>query len=87
LYLAELTNLGAWLSGIWFDLELVGGTFKQVAYALSFVHAVDAGKAVLNGNYEGMFPHIWWVIGYAVVVLILAVLVFSRKMKGECKND
>jgi ABC-2 type transport system permease protein len=84
---ALLTNLAAWLSGTWFDLELVGGTFKQVAYALPFVHAVDAGKAVLNGNYEGMFPHIWWVIGYAVVVLILAVLVFSRKMKGEYKND
>ena len=25
---ALLTNLSAWLSGIWFDLELVGGAFK-----------------------------------------------------------
>ena len=28
---ALLTNLSAWLSGIWFDLELVGGVFKKVA--------------------------------------------------------
>ena len=28
---ALLTNLTAWLSGIWFDLELVGGAFKTAA--------------------------------------------------------
>ena len=38
---ALLTNLSAWLSGIWFDLELVGGMFQKIAYALPFVHAVE----------------------------------------------
>lgn len=38
---ALLTNLAAWLSGTWFDLELVGGAFKTVAYALPFVHALS----------------------------------------------
>lgn len=80
---ALLTNLAAWLSGTWFDLNLVGGAFKTIAYALPFVHAVDAGKAVLAGNYAGMFPHIWWVIGYAAIMLALAVSVFSEKMKGD----
>ena len=28
---ALLTNLSAWLSGIWFDVELVGGTFHKIA--------------------------------------------------------
>jgi ABC-2 type transport system permease protein len=84
---ALLTNLAAWLSGTWFDLNLVGGAFKQIAYALPFVHAVDAGKAALEGNYGGMFPHLWWVMGYATVIFILAILVFSRKMKGEAKVD
>lgn len=80
---ALLTNLAAWLSGAWFDLSLVGGGFRKVAYALPFVHAVDAGKAALAGNYEGLFPHLWWVIGYAAGVFVLAVLAFSKKMKGE----
>ncbi len=84
---ALLTNLAAWLSGTWFDLNLVGGAFQQIAYALPFVHAVDAGKAALEGNYGGMFPHLWWVMGYATVIFILAILVFSRKMKGEAKVD
>ncbi len=38
---ALLTNLSAWLSGVWFDLELVGGFFEKLAYALPFVHAVE----------------------------------------------
>lgn len=80
---ALLTNLAAWLSGAWFDLNLVGGTFKQVAYALPFVHAVDAGKSALAGNYSGMFPHLWWVIGYATVISILAVLIFSKRMNSD----
>jgi ABC-2 type transport system permease protein len=80
---ALLTNLSAWLSGTWFDLNLVGGVFKQVAYALPFVHAVEASRAALVGNYAGIFPHIWWVIGYATVLLFLAIWAFNKKMKGE----
>lgn len=36
---ALLTNLTAWFSGTWFDLELVGGAFKRIADVLPFVHA------------------------------------------------
>ncbi len=80
---ALLTNLTAWLSGAWFDLELVGGAFKAVAYALPFVHAVEAERAVLTGNYGDILPHILWVIGYAAVALIAAVLLFLRQMKKQ----
>ncbi len=80
---ALLTNLSAWLSGVWFDLELVGGAFKRIAYALPFVHAVDMQRAVLAGNFVGIFPHIWWVLSYAAVLLVLAVLLFLRQMKKQ----
>ena len=80
---ALFTNLSAWLSGVWFDLELVGGTFKKIAYALPFVHAVEIERAVLKENFSGIFPHIWWVIGYAAVLLLLAVLMFLRQMKRQ----
>ncbi len=79
---ALLTNLSAWLSGTWFDLDLVGGTFKSVAYLLPFVHAVDAGKATLAGNYALIFPHLLWVTGYAIVILTIAITVFRLKMKN-----
>lgn len=80
---ALLTNLSAWLSGTWFDLELVGGAFQKIAYALPFVHAVELERAILAGNFTGIFPHIWWVQGYAAVSLAAAVLLFLRQMKKQ----
>lgn len=76
---ALLTNVSAWLSGVWFDLELVGGLFKEIAYLLPFVHAVEMSKAVLNGQVENMLPHMWWVLGYALVIVILSIIVFKVK--------
>ena len=78
---ALLTNLSAWLSGTWFDLELVGGVFKEIAYALPFVHAVDLERALLEGNLSAAMPHLLWVLGYAMGALILAVVLFLRQMK------
>ena len=80
---ALLTNLSAWLSGVWFDLDLVGGTFRKVADALPFVHAVKMQQAVLSGNFDDILPHIWYVLGYAAVVLLAAVAVFLHQMKKE----
>ncbi len=80
---ALLTNLSAWLSGTWFDLDLVGGAFQKIAYALPFVHAVEMERAILAGNFTGIFPHIWWVLGYAIIALVAAVLLFLRQMKRQ----
>ena len=80
---ALLTNISAWLSGIWFDLELVGGTFKKVAYMLPFVHAVEMERKILSGNLEGVFPHLWVVLGYGAAALVLAVFLFLRQMKKQ----
>ena len=78
-----LTNLSAWLSGTWFDLNLVGGAFKQIAYSLPFVHAVELERAVLAGDFASIFPHLWWVLGYAAVLLAAAVWMFLRQMKKQ----
>lgn len=78
---ALLTNLSAWLSGTWFDLSLVGGTFQKIAHALPFVHAVELEKAVLAGDYSTILPHLWWVLGYAAVCMAAAVVAFMRQSK------
>lgn len=80
---ALLTNLTAWLSGVWFDLELVGGVFEKIAHMLPFVHAVELERAILAGNYSDMFPHLWWVLGYALGALLLAIAFFLRQMKKQ----
>ncbi len=80
---ALLTNLSAWLSGTWFDLELVGGAFKKIAHALPFVHAVELERAVLSGSFSDIFFHLWWVLGYTALALTAAVLLFLRQMKKQ----
>lgn len=80
---ALLTNLSAWLSGTWFDLDLVGGAFREIAYALPFVHAVEMERAVLAGRFADIFPHLWWVLGYGAAALVAAVLLFLRQMKRQ----
>ena len=78
---ALLTNLTAWLSGVWFDLELVGGAFRSVAHALPFVHAVEMERAALAGELSVALPHLCWVLGYAALATALAVLFFLRQMR------
>ena len=80
---ALLTNLSAWLSGIWFDLELVGDGFRRVAYALPFVHAVELERAAVAGDYASILPHLLWVMGYAVVCTAAAIGLFLRQMRQQ----
>ena len=78
---ALLTNLTAWLSGVWFDLDLVGGAFKKIANALPFVHAVELERAVISGEFSNIFPHFWWVIGCSAAAVLIAVYAFLKSMK------
>jgi len=80
---ALLTNLSAWLSGVWFDLKLVGGAFEKIANALPFVHAVEMEKALFNGNFEGAASHILPVLLYSGLVAVIAVLAFLGQMKKQ----
>lgn len=80
---ALLTNLSAWLSGIWFDVDLVGGAFKSIANALPFIHAVELERAVFQADYSNILPHLWWVLGYTVATVAFAVLMFLRQMKRQ----
>lgn len=80
---ALFTNLTAWLSGTWFDLNLVGGTFRKIAYALPFVHAVELERAAVSGNFRQILPHLLWVLAYAAVTAALAIRLFLRQMKCQ----
>lgn len=76
-------NLSAWLSGIWFDLELVGGAFKKIALVLPFYHAVELEKSLFKGNFDGAFAHVLPILLYGLLVTVLAVFCFLRQMKRQ----
>ena len=77
-----VTNLTAWLSGIWFSIELLGPV-KYVAKCLPFIHAVELQRAVLAGNTGDILPHLWWVLGYSIAIFVLAVILFMTRMKEK----
>lgn len=80
---ALLTNLSAWLSGVWFDLELVGGFFEKAAYSLPFVHAAELEKALFQGDFEMAAGHILPVILYSALATLTAVFAFLGQMKKQ----
>ena len=80
---ALLTNLSAWLSGVWFDLKLVGGFFEKIAYALPFVHAAELEKALFAGNFRLAADHLLPVALYSAAITTVAVLCFLGQMKKQ----
>ena len=80
---ALLTNLSAWFSGVWFDLDLVGGTFRKIANLLPFVHAVELERAILGGDFAEGWPHIYPVLIYGVIVTAGAIVLFLRQMRKQ----
>ncbi len=80
---ALLTNLSAWLSGVWFDLDLVGGSFRKIANAFPFVHAVEMEKALVSGAFEAAASHILPIVLYSILTTAVAVVCFLRQMKRQ----
>ena len=74
---ALLTNLSAWLSGIWFDLELVGGTFNKIASFLPFVHAVELERVIISSCYNMIY--IYPILIYGLITTILSIVIFVKK--------
>ncbi|WP_142828253.1 ABC transporter permease [Planococcus soli] len=79
---AIFVNITTWLSGTWFELDMIGGTFQRVAYLLPFAHAVDASRAIFAGDYGAVFIPMLWVMAYTAVIFGIAVWGFKKRMRG-----
>ena len=80
---ALLTNLSAWLSGVWFDLELVGGVFEKIAHGLPFFHAAQLEKALFRGDFHLAADHLLPVLFFSTIVTAIAILCFLRQMNNQ----
>ena len=80
---ALLTNLSAWLSGVWFETDLLGDTFQTVACSLPFFHGVELERQLVRGDFTDVGVHIFPVVDYGILVSAVAVLCFLRQMKKQ----
>ena len=68
--------------GAWVDIEAIGGVFKTVGDFFPFAHALDAARDVMldGAGFSDIAADLYWVLGYTVVVVGLAVLAFRHRM-------
>ena len=80
---ALLTNVSAWLSGVWFDLKLIGGFFEKIDNFLPFVHAVKMEQALCAGDFQSVSLHVLPILLYSLLITALAVFCFLKQMKKQ----
>ncbi|HEX3077850.1 MAG TPA: ABC transporter permease [Lachnospiraceae bacterium] len=78
-----LVQVAALSSGMWFDLDAIGGSLKTFCYMLPFAHAVDAAQAALAGDYVSILVPLIWVTVYAAGIFTVAVVLFKKKMYSD----
>ena len=68
--------------GAWMDLEAIGGAFQTVGDLFPFAHALDATRDVMidGAGFGAIASDLYWVLGYTVLVVALALVFFRRKM-------
>lgn len=78
-----LTNVSAWLSGVWFDLSLVGGVFERAARLLPFAQAVEMERALLAGQFDRAGGLLIPILIYSAAAAAGAIWCFLRQMKKQ----
>lgn len=77
-----LIQVVAFLSGMWFSLDLVGGIFEFIGNVLPFASSVNMIRNILQGNYSQIIIPFTIVLGYIFVIITIAILAFKKNMKG-----
>lgn len=80
-----IISVSGMLGGIWMDIDGIGGTLKKIAEAMPFYHGVSLARQPFGDSFEGMPVHLLWTLGFGIVIYVLAVIVFTSKMKKDVK--
>ena len=80
-----IISLGSIVGGIWFDVEGVGGFMEKLSKCLPFIYSTKVARAAIKADFsvkEFLIP-LLIVTGSAAVLIALACLLFSRKMRAD----
>ena len=78
-----LVQVMAFTSGMWFDVQMIGGAFLVICKALPFMYAVNLVKNTVSGDFSSLPLNLLIVCAWAAVFFASAVFVFRRSMKGD----
>ena len=80
-----IVQLVAFTSGMYFTTDMVGSTFSTICHILPFESTLNITKDILNSNYNNILSSILIVGIYTVIVIILTIILFKRKMISDNK--
>ncbi len=78
---SAVVQVAALLSGMWFDLDMIGGGFSVFCHVLPFAHCYDAVRYTLCGAWQNVWLPVVVVAAYMIVLSVAAIAVFRRGMK------
>lgn len=79
-----IVQLVCFTSGMYFDINMVGNTFKTVCDLLPFNSSLNILKYIMNNNASLITTHdITMFSIYTIVITILSCILFNKKTKGE----
>lgn len=76
-----VVQIAALLSGMWFDLDMIGGGFDIFCHILPFANAYDIVRYTIAGDYANVWLPCVITFAYTVVVFVLAVVAFGARSK------
>ena len=80
-----VVQLVAFTSGMYFTTDMVGNTFSTICHILPFESSLNITKGILNSSYNNILFSIVIVSIYTIIVVILAIVLFKRKMISDNK--
>lgn len=77
-----LVQLMALTSGMMLDVEMIGGGYGAFCKVLPFYHGLRLCSGVTRGDMSGWLSHALVVIGYTMLMSVLALIVFRKRQKN-----
>lgn len=70
------------LGGMFFPLENMQGTFKNICYFFPFANAIKVGNMIANKNFDFLNPLINYLL-YTIALYLIAIIIFEYKLNHD----
>ncbi len=78
---SAVVQVAALLSGMWFDLDMIGGGFAVFCRVFPFAHVYDIIRYALTGDWANVWLPFVIAFAYTVALTAVAVVVFEKRAK------
>ena len=80
-----IITLTCMMGGVFMDVDSLSGGLKSICYKLPFYNGVKVARMAVNGNNSEILKSLIIVLIYSIVIYILSVVLFKKKMKRDFK--